>query len=110
MERFLTRGWDLIFPSGRRLYEAQVGVSAPSGAVSARGTTIFRPRFVETVHVLEGFLMRGWDKFPRWHWLHRPQKIINSQQVELGFPNRDGRYQPGRGTAFVPGSLELYIN
>ena len=42
-EGFLIRGWDLILTGWRCLYEPQLGVSTPSGAVSTMGTSVFIP-------------------------------------------------------------------
>ena len=43
MEGFIIRGWDLILPGWRCVYEPQVGVATPCGAVSSRGTIVFVP-------------------------------------------------------------------
>ena len=47
MESFLIRGWDLILPGRRWLYEPQIGVSLPCGAVPTGGITDFVPGVLE---------------------------------------------------------------
>ena len=41
MEGFLVRGCELILPGWRWLYESQVAVFTPFGAVLTRGTAVF---------------------------------------------------------------------
>ena len=47
MEGFPIRGWDHNPRAGRWLYEPQVGVSTPCGAVLTRGTTMFVSSILE---------------------------------------------------------------
>ena len=47
MEAFLVWGWDIIIPWWRWIYEYQVEVSTPWGAVSTRETTVFVPGLSE---------------------------------------------------------------
>ena len=44
---FTIRGWDVILPGWRWLYEPRVGVSTPCGAVSTRGYNVFTPGLLE---------------------------------------------------------------
>ena len=61
---FLIRGWDLIPPGWRWLYEPQVGVYTPCGAVLIRRAKVFVPG------LFEGFLIRRWDLILHgWRWL-----------------------------------------
>ena len=47
MEGFLIGVWNLILTEWRWLYEPQVGVSTPCGAVSTRGNTVSVPGLLE---------------------------------------------------------------
>ena len=84
------RGWDLILPGWRWLYEPQFGVYTPWGAVSTGGLPFSFP-VCWGCRRMEGILIRGWDLIPSgWRWLYEPQ---------VGVSTLWGRYRSG-GTSF----------
>ena len=75
---FLTRGWNLILPGWRWLYDSQVGVPHRTGRYRPGGPPSSSP-VCWSCRCMEGCLTRRWDLIlPEWGGLYDPQVGVST--------------------------------